>query len=61
MKDDPEHPEPLDPDWADVPPALAALDGKQVSMTEPDGTTVTGVLVIAPGLWGHARRLREGQ
>ena len=60
---------PPDPDRDDVPPDLAALDGKQVTVTEtsgsrepevePDGTTTTATLVVAPGLWGHARRIRE--
>lgn len=44
-----------DPDWEDVPPELAARDGQQVCINGEVGT-----LVIAPGLLGHARRLREG-
>jgi len=56
--DDPDLPD--DPDLDDVPPDLAALDGSQVTLTEPDGTTTTATLVVAPGLWGHARRFRDG-
>jgi len=59
MRDDPEHPMPRDPDHDDVPPELAALDGQQITIREPDGTVTTSVLVIAPGLWGHARRHAE--
>lgn len=44
-----------DPDWDDVPPELAALEGQQVD--DGDGA---GTLVIVPGLFGHVRRLREG-
>lgn len=45
----------LDPDWDDVPPELAARDGTQVLIDGEPGT-----LVVAPGLHGHARRLRDG-
>ena len=48
---------PADPDLDDVPAGLA---GQSVQITEPDGTTTTATLVIVPGLFGHARRLREG-
>ena len=51
---------PDDPDLDDVPPDLAALDGQPVTLTDTDGTTSTAVVVVVPGLWGHARRLREG-
>ncbi len=60
MRDDPEHPMPRDPDLDDVPPDLAALDGKQITVTEPDGTTTTSTVLVVPELWGHARRYREG-
>lgn len=51
----------LDPDWADVPPELAQLDGKTVTTVSPDdGTEETAFLLVVPGLFGHARRLREG-
>jgi len=51
---------PPDPDLDDVPPDLAALDGQPVTLTDTDGTTTTSTVVIVPGLWGHARRVREG-
>ncbi len=51
---------PPDPDLSDVPPELTALDGAEVTTTEPDGTTSTAGLLIVPELFGHARRLREG-
>jgi len=51
---------PPDPDEDDVPAGLAALAGQPVQITEPDGTTTTAVLMIVPGLFGHARRIREG-
>ncbi len=60
MIEDNEHQMPRDPDLDDVPPELVALDGQQVTIRDADGTTTTSVLVIAPGLWGHARRWREG-
>lgn len=47
---------PPDPDWQDVPPELAALDGQQVCINGE----VVGTLVIPPGLFGHARRVQEG-
>ena len=51
---------PPDPDHVDVPPGLADLAGQPVQVTEVDGTTTTSTVVIVPGLFGHARRLREG-
>lgn len=51
---------PPDPDLGDVPPELLEHDGQQVTATEADGTTTTSVLTVVPGLWGHARRLRDG-
>ncbi len=51
---------PPDPDLDDVPPSLLANEGQMVTIVNSDGTTETAVLVIAPGLFGHARRLREG-
>lgn len=51
---------PPDPDLDDVPPELLELDGQEVDVLEPDGTVTRSAVVIAPGLWGHARRLREG-
>lgn len=49
----------LDPDWSDVPPEVAKLDGTEVTMTGADGSTTASTLVIVPGLWGHARRYRD--
>ena len=49
-------PEPDDPDLDDAPALLVALDGTTV--VDPDGNPAA--LVLVPGLWGHARRMREG-
>jgi len=46
---------PLDPDFDDVPPELLAI----AADPEQDGSGMTTV-VIVPGLFGHARRLRDG-
>ena len=56
----PDHALPVDPDQEDVPQALADHEGDMVTVTNPDGTTETGVLVISPDVFGQARRLREG-
>ncbi len=51
---------PLDPDWDDVPPDLAALNNQVVTVIDADGVTTTEFLVIVPSLFAHARRIREG-
>ncbi len=51
---------PPDPDEDDVPTGLADMVGQSLQVTEVDGTTTTATVVIVPGLFGHARRLREG-
>lgn len=43
-----------------APPELAALDGQSVTIIGADGSITVATMVIAPGLWGHARRYREG-
>ena len=54
-----------DPDWADVPPELRALHGKRVRLRGWDwdeDDIVRGdndILVVAPALFAHARRLRQ--
>jgi hypothetical protein len=52
---------PRDPDWDDVPSDLQLLHGlgPTVTLTSEDGVG-PATLVIVPGLFGHARRLREG-
>lgn len=52
---------PVDPDWDDVPSDLALLAGlgEPVVVIEPDGVS-RDVLAIAPSLFAHARRRREG-
>jgi hypothetical protein len=52
---------PRDPDWDDVPADVELLAGlgEPVVVIEPDGVSHDS-LVIAPGLFGHARRLQEG-
>ncbi len=49
------HEMPDDPDLDDVPPELAAV----AADPHQEGSGLTTV-VIAPGLFGHARRLRVG-
>ncbi len=51
----------LDPDLDDVPPEWAALDGKAVTLINPDGTVTTATAVAIPGSFGQARRLREAR
>jgi hypothetical protein len=54
---------PRDPDWDDVPLALEALAGLndgRVTVIEPDGVS-SDVLVIVPGLFAHARRIKEAR
>jgi hypothetical protein len=51
-----------DPDWDDVPPDLAALDGEAVKVEAPTdlaGEGASGTLVVCPELFAHARRRRE--
>ena len=53
---------PRDPDWDDVPDDLQLLGGLnhgRVTVLDEDGVS-SDSLVIAPGLFGHARRLEEG-
>lgn len=47
---------PPDPDRHDVPADLLELDGRQVK--DSDGNV--SIVVVVPGLFGHARRFREG-
>jgi hypothetical protein len=51
---------PRDPDWGSVPEELTLLAGlgEPVVVIEPDGVS-RDALAIAPGLFGHARRLEE--
>jgi hypothetical protein len=50
---------PRDPDWDDVPEELALLAGlARVGVIEPAGAS-RDVLVIVPGMFGHARRLED--
>jgi hypothetical protein len=56
---------PVDPDWDDVPPELAQLDGKRVTITGGDSVKdrlnmADGTIVVVPQLFAHERRLREG-
>ena len=53
---------PVDPDWDDVPEELRLLAGlgNPVTVICEDGVS-QDALVIAPGLFAHARRLREGE
>ena len=51
---------PPDPDYADVPPAMLALDGEPVTITLRDGTVEQSHLLIVPELFAHVRRLGEG-
>ena len=51
---------PPDPDYADVPPPMLALDGEPVTATLHDGTVEVSHLLIVPELFAHVRRLREG-
>ena len=48
---------PPDPDLDDVPPELLAIAENPV---DPEGSASMVAVVIVPGLFGHARRLREG-
>jgi hypothetical protein len=51
---------PRDPDWDDVPEELTLLSGLgPVTVLDEDGVC-DDLVVIAPGLFGHARRLDEG-
>jgi hypothetical protein len=51
---------PEDPDWSDVPEEWRDLEGKTVTVLDPDtGERSTGVIVNAPAAWAHARRLDE--
>jgi hypothetical protein len=55
---------PRDPDLDDVPPELAQLDGKRVTITGHDPVKhrenrADGVVVVVPGLFAEARRLDE--
>jgi hypothetical protein len=47
-----------DPDWDDVPPDLAANDGRGIRIVTSDGRVLDGMLHIRPGLFGDARRAR---
>ncbi len=50
---------PRDPDYDDVPPELQLLAGLgPVTVLTEDGVS-QDTLVVVPGLFGHARRLRE--
>ncbi len=49
------HDMPLDPDLDDVPPELVAV----AADPEQEGSGMTTV-VLVPGLFGHARRMRAG-
>jgi len=48
---------PDDPDLDDVPPELLAIAADPADTDNKAGMTT---VVIVPGLFGHARRLREG-
>jgi hypothetical protein len=51
---------PEDPDWSDVPEELRDLEGKSVTVFDPDsGERLTGVLVNVPQVWADARRRDE--
>ena len=51
---------PNDPDWDTVPATVRRLHEQRVTVTDADGEKTTGVVVVAPGLFGHADRLRRG-
>jgi hypothetical protein len=53
---------PRDPDMDDVPEDLQLLAGlgPTVTLTTEDGVG-PATLVIVPGLFGHARRLQDGE
>jgi hypothetical protein len=51
--------EPRDPDWDDVPPEIAAWDGRTVLVLTEEGVERLPLIVLA-GAWGAARRLLEG-
>lgn len=58
---DPELPE--DPDMSAVPSDLQLLHGLghgTVTVLSEDGVS-RDLLVLVPGMWGHARRLEEGE
>jgi hypothetical protein len=56
--------QPRDPDWDAVPPQLAALDGKRVTITGFDPVKERwnrgdGTIVVVPELFARARRARD--
>lgn len=51
---------PVDPDWDDVPLPLRHLAGDPVTVLCTDGVS-QDVLVVAPGLFAHARRVTESE
>jgi hypothetical protein len=52
---------PVDPAWDDVPAPLREHAGKQVQVIDLDesGEATPAVLVVAPELFAHSRRLDE--
>jgi hypothetical protein len=61
---DDQDPDWLDPDLDDIPVGLliAAATNPSVQLRDPATGQLLGdgTLVLAPGLFGHARRLRDG-
>jgi hypothetical protein len=52
---------PRDPDWDDVPDDLQLIAGLgRATVIDADGVS-RDTLVIVPGLFGHARRVRDGE
>jgi hypothetical protein len=50
--------EPRDPDWDDVPPEIAAWNGRTVRLLTEEGVERLPLIVL-PGIWGAARRWLE--
>jgi hypothetical protein len=59
VDDEPLTDEPRDPDWDDVPPEIAAWNGRRVLVLTEEGAETVPFFVL-PGIWGAARRWLEG-
>ncbi len=55
---------PRDPDWDDVPLALEALARQNhghVTLIDPEDGVGPAELVVVPGLFAHARRIKDAR